>query len=762
MNLSVLKRFFEPLMERQLWVPPAILSIILIGILQFNFLAFHTFSELFAIVISFVMFAVAWSSKSFSSNRFLLFLASGYFWIGSLDLMHSLVYPEVNIFPSENQHRSTQFWVGTRFFESLILLSAPFAAAKVKDARLLFLGFGIAATALIFAVMSDTFPTAFVEETGLTPFKIYSEYVIVFILTLALISVLRFGAGISNREKSLITLSILATMAAELFFTFYVSVFSISNAAGHIFKLFSFWFIFQAIVVANLERPFFELARVKNYNRLLFESSTLGLALCKMDGTLVDVNSAYASMLGRTVEETLGLSYWEITPKKYIPQEEIQLNSLSKIGRYGPYIKEYIHEDGSLVPVQLHGKTIELNGEKLIWSSVEDITERQALEAQLRQSQKMEVVGQLTGGIAHDFNNILAVILGNTELLQHKISDDKAAADLFADLRIAIDRASALADRLLTFSRKQILELRVADVNKLICGLESMLKHTLHESIHFELNSQKDLWSVKIDEHLFENALLNLIINARDSMPNGGALSVNTENFTLDRSRVDHDGDIPTGDYVKVVVADSGSGMPPAVLEKVFEPFFTTKAVGKGSGLGLSMVYGFVKQSDGQIKISSTQGQGTKISLYLPRSMAKPTVADSKNTRNSEKDARKNARILVVEDDPDLRRVVLLNLDSQRYVYSEASDGKAAIEHLVNGPAFDLLLTDIVLPGGMNGYEIAAKARQIQPNIRIVFMTGYNDFDTSPAEFAHPHPTLIKKPYHRETLFTALRIQLES
>lgn len=386
--MSVQNKWLKPLMGWRLWVPPIAMSVILIVIAQYNFLAFHTLAELFAIVISFVLFALAWSTFDFSKNNFLLYLACGYLWIGLIDLMHAFVYKGMDIFVEGSGNLSVQFWLSARYLEAFLLLTASFASSRKQNKYLLFSVFGIAALALTTLILTGQFPTGFVEDSGLTNFKIYSEYLIDLILALALIALFRYGHGISTAEKTLVAASIVLTMFAELAFTFYVSVFGLSNLVGHIFKLFSFWLIFQAIVISNLKKPFFRLEEARDYNRTLFETSPIGLALCRMDGTLVDINFAYTKIIGRTEEETLSLDYWEITPEKYAAQEQYQLDCLNKTGKYGPYEKEYIDKNGDLIPVRLSGKIIERGGERLIWSSVEDISEQKEADKALKQSEE--------------------------------------------------------------------------------------------------------------------------------------------------------------------------------------------------------------------------------------------------------------------------------------------------------------------------------------------------------------------------------------
>ena len=388
-----------------------------------------------------------------------------------------------------------------------------------------------------------------------------------------------------------------------------------------------------------------------------------------------------------------------------------------------------------------------------------EITEQKIQEDRLRHAQKMEAVGQLTGGVAHDFNNLLAVIMGHVELLGDRLEDDENARDNIEIVIRAMDNAAALTDRLLTFSRQQTLSPVATDVTVLIGGLEDMLQRTLGETIDLRVIGAEDLWPATIDAHQFENALVNLSINARDAMPKGGMLTIETAKVTLDRTYADQNEGVVPGDYVKVAVSDTGFGMSPEVLEKVFEPFFTTKDVGEGSGLGLSMVYGFVKQSDGHITIYSEIERGTTVKLYMPRSR---TDVDTQHPTDDRQDfARGSEHVLVVEDDENVRNVPVNILRGQGYRIVEAANAKEAIEQLETGQSCDLLFADVVLPGGMNGIELAAEARRIRPDIKVLHTTGYAENAVMRQGELVPEVMMVNKPYRRAELLRKVRATLD-
>ena len=388
-----------------------------------------------------------------------------------------------------------------------------------------------------------------------------------------------------------------------------------------------------------------------------------------------------------------------------------------------------------------------------------DITELKSMEHRLANAQKMEAVGQLTGGIAHDFNNLLAVMIGNAEMLKlNTAGDDKNRQSIEAIIRSA-ERGAALTSRLLAFSRQQPLSPSAVDVAELIVGLEDMFRRTLGETIELRVAAVPGLWPALTDPHQFENALLNLAINARDAMPTGGELVIESANVTLGAAFAGQQEELTPGDYIKVAVSDTGSGMAPETLEKIFEPFFTTKDVGQGSGLGLSMVYGFAKQSQGHVTIDSEVGAGTTVNLYLPRSlesMAEKGGGDATATHKAGLE-----RILVVEDDASVRLVPVSILRSQGYEVAEAANGREAIGLLQDDPPFDLLFTDVILPGGMNGVEIAEQARRLQPGISVLFTTGYAESTVAVRGKLDAAATLVHKPYRQAELLEKVRALLD-
>ncbi len=503
-----------------------------------------------------------------------------------------------------------------------------------------------------------------------------------------------------------------------------------------------------------------QLQESQRYNRTLFEQSAIGLALCRMDGELVDINPAYASIIGRSIEETLQLSYWDITPKSYIKKEEQQLNNLDATGRYGPYEKEYIHKDGHRVPVRLQGQLLEKDGETFIWSSVEDITRSKQTEEALRRSQKMEAIGQLSGGVAHDFNNQLSVIIGYLDFLQEYTKKDEKPHKWVETASRATLRCMDLTRQLLTFSRRQNIEKTVVDLNLTIREQETMIRRTVTPEVEVQFFLANKLWLTEINTGEFHDAILNLVINARDAMPNGGKLLIETSNKYLSTDYAELNYDTAAGDYVQIMLSDTGTGMNKETLEHVFEPFFTTKSHDKGTGLGLAMVYGFVKRYSGHIKIYSEPGIGTTIRLYLPRSSTtEAPVMISKDNRVELATGSEN--ILIVDDEIDLLRLAEQYLNDLGYHTRIAENAPQALRILAEDDSINLLFSDVVMPGGMNGYELAKQTTQQKPQLKVLLTSGFTSKTIAHNGLARFSSHLLSKPYRKAELAQHIRLVLD-
>ncbi|MBS0334172.1 MAG: response regulator [Proteobacteria bacterium] len=375
-------------------------------------------------------------------------------------------------------------------------------------------------------------------------------------------------------------------------------------------------------------------------------------------------------------------------------------------------------------------------------------------------SQRLESIGKLTGGIAHDFNNLLTVVIGAAETMVEETTGDPELRALAELVRVAGERGSELTSQLLSFARRQPLEPRSIDIDELIAAMSPLLKRTLGEQLEVQVITTPTAWRVMADPAQVESAILNLAINARDAMPQGGRLTVETQNITLDTSYAHQQSEVAAGDYVLVAVSDTGEGMAPYVVEHAFEPFFTTKAPGEGSGLGLSMVYGFVKQSNGHVAIYSEPGLGTTVKLYLPRAEPEAArlvrhVAESELPRGSE-------CILAVEDDPLVREHVVRQLEGLGYTVIPAADGPEALRRLAEAGRVELLFTDIVMPHGMDGRRLAEAVKDQRPGVKVLYTSGYTENVVVHHGRLDAGVHLLSKPYRKRALAQKVREVLDA
>ena len=497
-----------------------------------------------------------------------------------------------------------------------------------------------------------------------------------------------------------------------------------------------------------------------NRYRVLFKESPYPMLVAdKKTLRFLAVNEAAVEQYGWSEPEHL-----EMTIDDHYPPEELQAlwERRRKRGfETSRTLKGIRHrrKDGSLMDMEMAVRLIEFEGKPAYLAMAQDVGGRLSLERQLQQSQKMDVVGQLTGGIAHDFNNILMVILGNVDvLLDAKLGPE--ATERLESVGEAVDRASTLTRQLLAFSRQQPLRPQPTDLNALITDTGKLLRRTLGPQIEVDSMLAEDLCLAHVDRAQLETALVNLCLNARDAMPDGGRLLIESRNFTVDADYVAMNPEAVAGAYVMIEISDAGSGIAPENLNKVFEPFFTTKEVGKGSGLGLSMVYGFIRQSKGYIKIYSELGQGTSIKLYLPCAAAN---ADQLSIEKGGAAPRGTERILVVEDEPRVRAGIVGQLSSLGYVVVEAESGEAGLAMMeATLPSCDLLLTDVMMPGRMNGKSLADIVVRRWPKTRVVFMSGFSEASIIHEGRLDTGVLLLSKPFRKGDLARIVRQALDA
>jgi PAS domain S-box-containing protein len=489
----------------------------------------------------------------------------------------------------------------------------------------------------------------------------------------------------------------------------------------------------------------------------VFETSQDLILVTDSVGNLIQVSPSVTTILGYRPDEMIGHNAIAFIHQEDLRSTRNEMRTARKGGLMRSFETRYVHKDGRAVMLNWMGT----------WSDAvqrhffvgRDLTEKRAAEAQFRQAQKMESIGQLTGGIAHDFNNILTVITGAIGVLAEVVADNTELASVAQLIDDAAERGAQLTKQLLAFARKQPLQPREIDVNALLLEAAKLLRPTLGEQIEILPKLAENAWPALADPNQLSTAILNLALNARDAMPQGGKLMLETLNIALDEGYVSMNSDVAAGDYIMIAVSDTGSGIPAALLDKVFDPFFTTKEVGKGTGLGLSMVFGFVKQTGGHIKIYSEEGHGTTIRIYLPRSTGVgQSAGEAKPTAQVE---RGDETVLIVEDDALVRKYVVTQVASLGYATLEAANAAEALNIIDAGTAIDLLFTDVIMSGAMNGRQLVDEALKRRPALKTLFTSGYTENAIIHHGRLDPGVLLLAKPYRKPELARMIRVALD-
>ncbi|MDJ0391649.1 PAS domain S-box protein [Roseomonas sp. E05] len=503
----------------------------------------------------------------------------------------------------------------------------------------------------------------------------------------------------------------------------------------------------------ELERQVQE--RTRDRDRM-WRLSTDVMLVADFQARIKAVNPAWTSLFGWTPDELVGGGFMSLVHPDDVASTLAEVGKLADGLTTLRFENRYRHKDGSYrwvswtaVPDEqfIHAVGRDIQAEK---EQAEAL--RQAEDA-LRQSQKMEAVGQLTGGIAHDFNNLLTGITGSLEILGTRIVQGRLSGldRYIITAQGAANRAAGLTHRLLAFARQQTLDAKPTDANKLIHDMEDLIRRTVGPEIAVSTVLDPDLWTTRCDPNQLESAVLNLCINARDAMPDGGRLTIETNN-----SRIDAHGarvwDMRPGEYVAICVTDTGTGMPPEVIARAFDPFFTTKPLGQGTGLGLSMIYGFTRQSGGQVRIASEEGRGTTMRLYLPRHRGDAVAGEAPSQLADAPRAEAGQTVLVVDDEPSVRMLITEVLEELGYAAVEAADGASGLAVLRSDARIDLLVSDVGLPGGMNGRQLADAARQFRPGLKVLFITGYAEHAVFQNEHLEPGMQVLTKPFALEKL----------
>jgi PAS domain S-box-containing protein len=721
--------------------------------------------------------------------RALLLLASGYLFTALMAVAHALTFPGL-FAPTGLLGAGPQttawlymFWHGgfplAVIGYALVKGGAGAVDTSGRSARMLIAASVIAVIAvaaactLLATVGQDALP-AIMRGNGHTP--VYMAVVTsTWALSLAALAVLWW-----RRPHSVLDLWLLVVLSAWLFDVALAAVFSAGRFdlgfyVGRIYGLVAASVILMALLIET-GALYARLAKVYEADRrraadtissinarldTLLDSSPLPMFSLDSHGRVATWNSAAERIFGRLAAGIIGQDFAALPENAGNDFASVHARVMAG-ERLQDLQMRWLHHDGRPLDIAHSGAPVREAGQRATGAVYvsEDVTDKRRLERKLAQAQKMEAVGQLTGGIAHDFNNILTVITGTIEILADGVADRPALADIAKLIDEAATRGAGLTRQLLAFARKQPLQPQETDINALAGEAASLLRPTLGEHVEIESVLEAEAWPALIDRGQLVTAIINLGINARDAMPRGGKLTLETANVMLDEAYAHLNADVRPGPHVMVAVSDTGTGIPAALLDKVLEPFFTTKEVGKGTGLGLSMVYGFVKQSGGHIKIYSEEGHGTSIKLYLPRAsdLALPTaeVASAAAPEGG------HELILVVEDDRMVREHVVVQLNSLGYTTLVAVDAATALALLDDGAKPDLMFTDVIMPGGLNGRLLADQALRRRPGLKVLFTSGYTETAIVHHGRLDPGVLLLAKPYRKIDLARMVRKALEA
>ena len=492
--------------------------------------------------------------------------------------------------------------------------------------------------------------------------------------------------------------------------------------------------------------------------RRIFDTSNDLILVTDTSGNFIQVSPSVTAILGYQPSDMIGHSAVEFIHPDDLENTRSEMRAARRGQSKRNFETRYIDKEGKAVALNWTGTWSEPVRRHFFIGR--DLTEKQAAEAQLRHVQKMDAIGQLTGGVAHDFNNILTVITGTIGILEEAVAGEPQLAAIARLIDEAAERGANLTKHLLAFARKQPLQPLEVDVNSLVLEAAKLLHPTLGEHIEITPLLAEDAWTALADPSQLTTAVLNLALNARDAMPNGGKLALETSNVYLDENYASMQDEVAAGNYVMIAVSDTGTGIPAALLERVFEPFFTTKEVGKGTGLGLSMVFGFVKQSGGHIKLYSEEGHGTSVKIYLPRATGlNQTAAEALVSVDVEGGSE---AVLVVEDDPLVRRYVMTQIESLGYTTLEAANATDALHIIDNGANIDLLFTDVIMPGHMNGRQLVDEALKRRPGLKTLYTSGYTENAIVHHGRLDSGVLLLAKPYRKSELARMIRLALGS
>jgi len=732
-----------------------------------SFASFHVIVEFFAIAVAGLVFATGTQLLRRAVHPNLYILAVAFLFVGLLDLLHTLTFPGMPDFvkPADIE-LELQFWLSARILAAVALAATvflPWDRALSVPQRI---GLWVAVASWTLLTCWAAFrhgnwlPRLFVAGRGLTPFKVGVEYAIAALNVASLVPLLRRPRSFPGIDVPSLVGAIAAMALSEICFTRYQSPNDTVCVLGHIYKIVSYAFIYRAVFIAAVEEPYHLLESAhqtlrdsEERFRRLFEDSPVGMTVLDLEGRIQRTNRAIQRLIGFSAEDLTGK---QVTDFAHPEEIEGDLQVVRDVSRGNPETaileRRFVKKDGAICSGHislslLRNSAGSPQGMVLV---IEDVTQARTLESQLARAQKMEAVGRLAGGVAHDFNNLLTIINGYSEMIQDAIPEGNPVRAQAVEITRAGKKAAALTRQMLAFSRKQVVQPAVVDWNAQIAESQKMLKRLIGEDIRFEWQPAAGLHPVLADPGQLEQVLMNLVVNARDAMPKGGALTVATENADLDESYVANHVEARFGPHAVLSVSDTGIGMGPDVQAHLFEPFFTTKDPGKGTGLGLSVVYGIVKQAGGHISVYSEPGKGSVFRVYLPRAEAagKPAV----ETAARPAAPARGESILFVEDDESVRKLGVRFLADAGYRVTEAPDGQKALDAAAKmSPGPDLVITDAVMPG-ISGQQLLSALRPKFPDAAHLLLSGFSEHASLEPGVLDPGLPFLQKPYSKDQL----------
>lgn len=743
----------------------------------YNYLLFHSLAEIFSIVVAWAIFIVAWNSRRIMDNNYLLFIGIAFLFIGGLDLVHTLGYRGMEIFHGYTANLPTQLWIAARYMESVSLLIAPLFLGRRLRADLVLMVYALVTALVLGSVFYwHIFPMCFVEGVGLSPFKKISEYVISIILIGAITILFQKRKEFDVKVFRLLVAAMVITIAAELAFTFYISAYGFSNLVGHYFKIISFYLIYKAIIETGLTRPYALLFRNLKRNEAALQKSeerfhnmfakhhAVMLIIEPDTGDILDANLAAERFYGYPIDR---LRFMKITDINRLSPDQVaeeRRRAASEERNY--FVFPHALASGEERIVEVHSSPISFQERHVLFSIVHDITERKKAEKereqlsnQLTQSQKMEAVGTLAGGIAHDFNNILAIILGNAELAADDVPEGNPAAGCLEEIRLASIRAKDMVQQLLSFSRKTDQKKKSLDLVPVINESMKMLRTAIPSSVEFGIQIPDDPCNILGDTSQINQIIMNLTTNAADAMSEeGGVLEVTLQKILLRDEKPCFDWVLSPGAYIRLRVRDTGEGIAPETMARIFEPYYTTKDIGKGTGMGLSVIHGIVKRHNGGIRVESEPGRGTVFEIYFP---ALGELDEEEEKEPEEEIKGGSESILFVDDEESMVNLNRQRLERLGYQVKSTTKPLQALKWFSADPdQFDVIITDMTMPR-MTGDRLTTEVLKIRPHMPVIICTGYSERMSAKKAAALGVSKYIEKPIDLRDLAASLREVLD-